>query len=98
MMLVGAEVSSDPPPSLTRSTFTNQLDGSHTRGASGTALQDTSMMKRESLREASGDGRKSPPVPTRSVGEVDYRANGSGRSWKWTILLLVPRPPSVCQT
>ena len=45
-----------------------------------------------------GDGRKSPPVPTRSVGEVDYRANGSGRSWKWTILLLVPRPPSVCQT
>ena len=63
MMLVSAEVSSDPPPSLTRSTSTNQLDGSHTRGASGTALQDTSMMKRGELAGSVGGREEIPSRP-----------------------------------
>ena len=35
-----------------------------------------------------------PPAP----GPCPYRASGSGRIWKCTILLFVPLPPSVCQT
>ncbi len=53
-------------------------------------------------------GPRRPGLPTRAAAAIaggghghlrlpGYRASGSGRSWKCTILLFVPWPPSVCQ-
>ena len=69
------------------------------------SLNDPSVRALYRIEEAAGErprarrGRERiVSRPRASFRRSNYRANGSGRSWKWTILLLVPRPPSVCQT